>query len=203
MFLPYVRAQVSPPYRKKSPWSESASELYRPSDRRLSAKWLLTWADRGSPLQNDIQNYNFAYSDFYVFRQQKRRHNDLDWFTIAGNCLILTECYEVEIMYRFCCKCSSFLRILWKVNRVNAYWENVHRSAYFVRLSLSKGLNRTDVSFPSPEDGDRSSFGNIVISIYFVFRTLDTVRKHSYSECYTASSVLFRSWIKCCIRNLH
>jgi hypothetical protein len=23
-----------------SPWSESASELYRPSDRRLSAKWL-------------------------------------------------------------------------------------------------------------------------------------------------------------------
>jgi hypothetical protein len=25
---------------KKNPWSESASELYRPSDRRLSAKWL-------------------------------------------------------------------------------------------------------------------------------------------------------------------
>jgi hypothetical protein len=24
--------------RKKTPWSESASELYRPSDRRLSAK---------------------------------------------------------------------------------------------------------------------------------------------------------------------
>jgi hypothetical protein len=24
--------------KKKTPWSESASELYRPSDRRLSAK---------------------------------------------------------------------------------------------------------------------------------------------------------------------
>jgi hypothetical protein len=32
--------------RKKSPWSESASELYRPSDRRLSAKCLPTFADR-------------------------------------------------------------------------------------------------------------------------------------------------------------
>jgi hypothetical protein len=31
---------------KKTPWSESASELYRQSDRRLSAKWLPTFADR-------------------------------------------------------------------------------------------------------------------------------------------------------------
>jgi hypothetical protein len=30
-----------------TPWSESASELYRPSDRRLSAKRLPTCADRG------------------------------------------------------------------------------------------------------------------------------------------------------------
>jgi hypothetical protein len=32
---------------KKTPWSESASEIYRPSDRCLSAKWLPTFADRG------------------------------------------------------------------------------------------------------------------------------------------------------------
>jgi hypothetical protein len=32
---------------KKPPWSESASELHRPSDRRLSAKWLPTISDRG------------------------------------------------------------------------------------------------------------------------------------------------------------
>jgi hypothetical protein len=31
----------------KTRCSESASELYRPSDRRLSAKWLPTFADRG------------------------------------------------------------------------------------------------------------------------------------------------------------
>jgi hypothetical protein len=34
--------------KKKLPWSESTSELYRPSDRRLSAKWLPTFADKGS-----------------------------------------------------------------------------------------------------------------------------------------------------------
>jgi hypothetical protein len=32
---------------KQTPWSESASELYRPSDRRFSAKWLPTFADKG------------------------------------------------------------------------------------------------------------------------------------------------------------
>jgi hypothetical protein len=31
----------------QTPWSESASELYRPSDRRLSEKWLPTFADKG------------------------------------------------------------------------------------------------------------------------------------------------------------
>jgi hypothetical protein len=33
--------------QKQTPWSESASELYRPSDRRLSAKRLPTFADKG------------------------------------------------------------------------------------------------------------------------------------------------------------
>jgi hypothetical protein len=32
---------------KKTPWLESASELYRQSDRRLSAKLVATFADRG------------------------------------------------------------------------------------------------------------------------------------------------------------
>jgi hypothetical protein len=32
--------------QKKTPWPESASELYRPSDRRLSVKLVPTFADR-------------------------------------------------------------------------------------------------------------------------------------------------------------
>jgi hypothetical protein len=35
---------------KKAPWPESASELYRPSDRQLSAKLMQTFADKGCPL---------------------------------------------------------------------------------------------------------------------------------------------------------
>jgi hypothetical protein len=33
--------------RNQTPWPESASELYRPSDRRLSANLVPTFADRG------------------------------------------------------------------------------------------------------------------------------------------------------------
>jgi hypothetical protein len=46
----YVRTDAyprSPANNKKTPWSESASELYRPSDRSLSAKLVPTFADRG------------------------------------------------------------------------------------------------------------------------------------------------------------
>jgi hypothetical protein len=32
--------------KKKNPWPESASELYRPSDRRFYAKLVPTFADR-------------------------------------------------------------------------------------------------------------------------------------------------------------
>jgi hypothetical protein len=33
--------------KKQTPWPESASELYRPSDRRLSVNLVSTFADRG------------------------------------------------------------------------------------------------------------------------------------------------------------
>jgi hypothetical protein len=47
---------------KQTPWSESASELYRPSDRRLSAKWLPTFAERVPRGQRD--GYLRPYSRF-------------------------------------------------------------------------------------------------------------------------------------------
>jgi hypothetical protein len=34
-------------FKENTPWPESANELYRPSDRRLSAKLVPTFADRG------------------------------------------------------------------------------------------------------------------------------------------------------------
>jgi hypothetical protein len=42
---------------KKNPWPESASELYPPSDRRLSAKLVPTFADRGCHVVSVTEPY--------------------------------------------------------------------------------------------------------------------------------------------------
>jgi hypothetical protein len=60
-------------------------------------------------------------------------------------------------------------------------------------LALSKGPNRVGVSLPSPEDGDRSSFRNVVFPIYLELWTMGKVHKSSDSECYTQSSEPFNS----------
>jgi hypothetical protein len=43
--------------QKQTPWSESARELYRPSDRRFSAKWLPTFAERGCHVVSVMDPY--------------------------------------------------------------------------------------------------------------------------------------------------
>jgi hypothetical protein len=51
MFMPRGSCSEDPSEatgnKTQTPWSESASELYRPTDHRLSAKWLPTFADKG------------------------------------------------------------------------------------------------------------------------------------------------------------
>jgi CBS-domain-containing membrane protein len=42
---------------KKTTWPESASKLYRPSDRRLSEKRLPTFADRGCHVVSVTDDY--------------------------------------------------------------------------------------------------------------------------------------------------
>jgi hypothetical protein len=49
-------------------------------------------------------------------------------------------------------------------------------------LALSKGPNKVGVSLTSPEDGNRSSFRNVVFSSDLGFRTMDKVQKPSDSE---------------------
>jgi hypothetical protein len=48
-----------------TPWSESASELYRPSDRRLSAKLVPTFAERGYHVVSVTNSYgrNLGFLD--------------------------------------------------------------------------------------------------------------------------------------------
>jgi hypothetical protein len=51
-----------PKHKKKTPWSESASELYRPSNRRLSTKWLPTFAVRGCHMVSVTDPYGCILS---------------------------------------------------------------------------------------------------------------------------------------------
>jgi hypothetical protein len=43
--------------RDKTPWPESASEMYQPSDCHLSAKLLPTFADRGCHMVSVMDPY--------------------------------------------------------------------------------------------------------------------------------------------------
>jgi hypothetical protein len=51
-----------------------------------------------------------------------------------------------------------------------------------LRLVLSKGPNRVAVSFPSPEDGNRSSSRNVVFPSYLKFSTMNKDYKFNYSK---------------------
>jgi hypothetical protein len=54
-FLPrYLQQQTN----KQTPWSESTSELYQPSDRRLPAKLVPTFADRGCHVVSVTEPYS-------------------------------------------------------------------------------------------------------------------------------------------------
>jgi hypothetical protein len=52
--------------KNQLPWSESASKLYRPSDRLLSAKWLPTCADRGCRVVSVTDPSGRILSVFYT-----------------------------------------------------------------------------------------------------------------------------------------
>jgi hypothetical protein len=61
------------PNKKKPPWSSSTSELYRPSDRRMSAKLVPTFADRGCRVVSatDLHSRTFGFLDrshYYFFQ---------------------------------------------------------------------------------------------------------------------------------------
>jgi hypothetical protein len=52
-------------YRKKTPWSESASDLYRSSDRLLSPKLVPTFTDKGCDVDSGTDPYgrNLGFLD--------------------------------------------------------------------------------------------------------------------------------------------
>jgi hypothetical protein len=63
----------------KTPWSESASELYRQSGSRLSAKWLPTFADRGCHMVSVTDPY---FCNIYIFYCTYNLENHHYFYTI-------------------------------------------------------------------------------------------------------------------------
>jgi hypothetical protein len=59
-----------------------------------------------------------------------------------------------------------------------------------MRSALSKGPNRVGIYLPSPEDGKRSSFPEVVFSTYLEFWTMDKVHKPGDSESINEPVVL-------------
>jgi CBS-domain-containing membrane protein len=58
----------------ETPWSESARELYQPSDRRLSAKSLPTFADKGCHVVSVMD----PYGRILGFIDRSRRNNIME-----------------------------------------------------------------------------------------------------------------------------
>jgi hypothetical protein len=63
--------------------------------------------------------------------------------------------------------------------------------------------NGVGISLPSPEDGNRSSFRNVVFSRYLEFRTMDKVHKPSDLECCTPLSEPFRLYKSVVLHTAH
>jgi hypothetical protein len=62
--------------------------------------------------------------------------------------------------------------------------------------------NRVDISLPSPEDGNKSSFQNVVFSSYLVFQMMDKVHKLNYSEYLSTLLVLGHNQAYCIMKNV-
>jgi hypothetical protein len=62
----------------------------------------------------------------------------------------------------------------------------------WLRLAIFKRPNTVGAFIPSPDEGNRSSFQNVLLPNYLQFRTMDKVRKPSDSERYTRPSEPFR-----------
>jgi hypothetical protein len=92
-------------------------------------------------------------------------------------------------------RCQENARLIF-VSELLAFWilsivrysKNLENTAFdlfpsselCLRLALSKGPNRVNVS-PSPEDGNRSSFRNVVFYNFLEYRKMDKVQKSSNS----------------------
>jgi hypothetical protein len=68
------------------------------------------------------------------------------------------------------------------------------RFVQWFRSALSKGPIKVDVFLPSPEDGNRSSFRNVVF-LSLESLTMNKAQTRSNSACHTTSSEAFKLYV--------
>jgi hypothetical protein len=78
--------------KKETPWPESASELYRPGDRRLSAKLVPTFADRGCHVVGVTEPYGrylgfLDRSRYFSAKQLLSCTHEAEWAPFQNNYL--------------------------------------------------------------------------------------------------------------------
>jgi hypothetical protein len=100
----------------KTPWPKSARELYRPSDRRLSAKLVPTFADRESHVVSvtvpygrvlsflDLRRYFFfqvdnVYSVQIKYLRKKFFRSRSSWKTACPNNVAFSKMYSFSLTY--------------------------------------------------------------------------------------------------------
>jgi hypothetical protein len=81
LFLPSVQVQRN---NHRTPWPESASELYRPNDRHLTAKLVPTFAERGCHVVSMTDTYNrflrfLDLSRYFSFKQLLSCTHEAEW----------------------------------------------------------------------------------------------------------------------------
>jgi hypothetical protein len=92
---------------KQTPWSESASELYRQSDRRLSAKWLSTFADRGCHVVSVTDPYGrilgfLDRSRYISIKLLLSCTHEAEWTPFQAHYFFFWQCRESNPGLRIC-----------------------------------------------------------------------------------------------------
>jgi hypothetical protein len=92
--------------------------------------------------------------------------------------------FSLNVHYLLVCRgLASSLFLVWFLAKLAKFSFDKPNNilVQWLRLAPFKGPNRVDVSLPSPEDGNRSSFWSVVFSSYLEFWAKEKVQKPSNS----------------------
>jgi hypothetical protein len=126
--------------KKKTPWSESASELYRPSDRRLSAKRLPTFVDKGC----HVVSVTDPYGRILGFLDRSR-YFSIKWLLSCTHEAEWTPFQTPLLFFLYCRESNPGLRIcsqeLWPLDHRGGLQDDTSQKNVFFRAPSVRNPN--------------------------------------------------------------